>query len=276
MSESLAAVVRIVDGLLGWSLVLLPRDVTLVGLALLTVSLMLAARKFLTDQDLLRRCRADLVRLKQMRRAAKGRGDRDALQRVSRTMVQVQWMQLQADLRVLAVSIVPLAALATWAVERLEYMPTRPGDRVTLTARFPLSSVSRVTHLVPPAEESGDKLESPALQSVALNASDERRGVARWTVRTGTRGPARHVMLVVRHQGESVAHEIEVGTGRYAAPLRTHDGDRQIETEVDLRPYRFLNIVPGLAWLGLPPWMVAYLLLTLAIMPLAKRVCRIS
>lgn len=276
MSETLhQTVLMVLDKLFGPALAL-PRDVAIVGLATLTVAMMLVARVLCTNQDLLRRCRADLAQLKRLRKETKRQHDRPARQRIARTIAQVQWMQMKADLRVLAIVIAPLAAIATWAVERLEYWPIQRGESVTLTARFPLSSVDRVAHLVPLDPELDDALDSPALQAVTLDPQDDKHGVARWRIRCGSIGPPRRLALIVRHQGESATHVVEVGTGKYQPPQQTHDRERIVETSVRYREYRFLNVVPGLPWLGLPPWMVAYVLLTIVLTSTVRRGLRIG
>ena len=40
-------------------------------------------------------------------------------------------------------------------------------------------------------------------------------------------------------------------------------------------PLRLFGVVPGLPWLALPPWLVAYLLITLPAASLCKRFLRI-
>lgn len=276
MSEKLhKSILMVLDSLFGAALEW-PRDVAIFGLALFTVVVMLVARVLFTNQNLLRRCRADLVQLKRLRKDSKRQHDMPARQRIARTIAQVQWVQLKADLRVLAIVIAPLGALAMWAVERLEYLPVQRGESVTLTARFPLSSVDRVAHLVPLDADWDDELVTPSLQTITVDPQDDRHGVARWQIQFGGKGPPRQHGLIVRHQGESVTHLLDVGTGKYQPPRQTHDGERIVETFVPYREYRLLGILPGLSWLGLPPWMVAYLLLTIALTPLARRVLRIG
>ena len=75
-----AAILKVADFLLGW-LLLVPADVALILVAVGTGAILTAARLFTTNQDLLRRCDADKKRLKQLRREAQLRKDRDALKR---------------------------------------------------------------------------------------------------------------------------------------------------------------------------------------------------
>lgn len=119
-----AVIVSGVDALLGW-LLLLPRDATLFVFALLTALLMTLVRRWRTNQDLLRCCANDLRQLKQLNRAAKESGDKPRRQRLRQTVALIKQMQLAEDMKVLWVVLIPVAALAMWAVERLDYLPPR-------------------------------------------------------------------------------------------------------------------------------------------------------
>ncbi len=45
--------------------------------------------------------------------------------------------------------------------------------------------------------------------------------------------------------------------------------------EVRLRPARLFGVVPGIPAVGFQPWLVAYLLITIPLVPLLKRTLRI-
>lgn len=248
----------------------LPRDAALVLVALLTVSFLVLVRRFATNQELLRRCAADWRRLKERRREAKQARDRDALVRLGRTMNQIRLVYGIADLQVLAWAILPLGFLGLWASARLEYLPARIDDRVEVTAYFASSSVGRIAHLVP---RSDLECESPVVQSVALLDPAAGLGVVRWVVR-----PKRWTQdfeLTIRHAGESVNHPMRIGGTRYEPPVvRYPQHARLLRTEVTLKPYRFLGIDPRLEPLGIPSWLVAYLLLSLALYPALRRLTR--
>ena len=49
-----------------------------------------------------------------------------------------------------------------------------------------------------------------------------------------------------------------------------HDGD--VVTELQMKPRKLFNIVPGIDVIGFPPWLVAYLIIVLPLVPLMKRV----
>ena len=259
------------DLLLGWSL-RLPRDVTLLFVVALTITLLLAVRRLWTNQERLRRCRNDLVRLRELRREARRR-DVAQLTRLDRTVAQVRLVQLKADLRVLAVVIVPFAGLAIWAAARLEYRGVAAGQPITLTAFTPLASVDRLAHVVPAPGFASD---ASWITRVEVDPSDGTRGRASWRLRFEEGEPPRSLPVWIRHGGESVAHTVWLEAARYSPPLQSHAAERLPLTSLELPEYRFLGIVPGWPRLGLAPWLVAYLLLSLALTPLAKRMTRIA
>lgn len=63
-------IVAMMDCLLGW-LLRFPSDVQLIGIAILSAVVLTGVRFWTSNQDLLRRCRADKARLKTLIREAK-------------------------------------------------------------------------------------------------------------------------------------------------------------------------------------------------------------
>jgi hypothetical protein len=265
-----SAVTAAGDFCFGW-LLALPRDAAIVALATLTSLVLALARKGCTNQGLLARCAADLRRLKQLIRAAKA-GNEPArraadVQRMRGTINLIKLKQLAAEGRVLLAALLPLAFLAVWGTQRLEYLPPAPGQELRLRAYYPLSSVDKLTHVAPPP---GIELAagSSAVQQVRLD-DDGANGVAEWVLTT--RGPVGPSELPVRHEGRSVLHRLRVDGRAYEPPLQAHPDAPVLATQVALTPARFAGVVPGLPALGLAPWVVAYLLLALALVfPLRK------
>ncbi len=263
--------VRAVDYPLGW-LLWLPRDVTLLLFAALTALLMTLARRAVTNQGLLRRCAEDLQRLKQLLRETRRSPDKPTRLRLQRTVGLIKGMQLAADMRVLVVVLLPVAILAIWASERLDYLPPRVDRDLVVRAHFPLSSIDGLTHLVPAA---GYELKGPAIQIVRADAaSPSAGGLAEWTLRPTS--AADDLAIVIRHRHESATHRVAIGRATYRPPVQAHAGERLAMTEVVLDRYRPLGLNLKTEAIGLPPWMVGYLVLTLLLVPTLKRLLRVS
>lgn len=255
------------DGPLDW-LLELPRDVTLLVFSTLTALLMTLARRWVTNQDLLRRCAEDLQQLKRLNREAKQASDKPRRQRLRNTVALVKRTQLAEDMKVLAVVLVPVAVLAMWAVERLDYLPPRVGDELVVRAFFPISSVDGVTHLVP---TDGVELKSSPIQIIHADSQIPPIGLAEWTLRPTS--AADELTLTIRHHGESAVHRVTVGRTTYLPPQQLHPNTT---TEVVLKRYQPLGLNLKTETLGLPAWMAGYLLLTLLLVPGLKRLLRVS
>jgi uncharacterized membrane protein (DUF106 family) len=263
------------DLFLGW-LLHFPRDVVLVLIALASAVLFVAVRKATTDQELLRRCAADKKQVRRRLREARSRRDREEVTRLRATRSRVSMKQLRGELKPLLVLVLPVAFLANWAWHRLDvHLPLKSGSDVMLEALFPPSSAGEAAHLVP--TEGLATGASWAREIRPGQADGEAVGRAAWTMwylpqRTTNRN-ALH--FVLRHKEHTFKWSWRFDEKR-------HDSlDRQF-TEASLRlrlwlpPVKLFGIVPGVPWLGLPAWLVGYLLLTLTFVALLKKLMRIS
>ena len=104
------SILAIADPLLGW-LLYLPSDLALILLGAGTAALLTLVRPLTTNQDLLRRCRHDKRRLKELIRRAKRNKDRRALRNRQATRGMIAMMQLKAEGLPLLVAILPIAVL---------------------------------------------------------------------------------------------------------------------------------------------------------------------
>ncbi len=257
------------DGPLGW-LLAIPRDLAVVLFASLTALLMTLARRYVTNQNLLHRCGVDLMRLKALLRASRKSNDKESLSRYRTTMAQIKGIQLAADLRVLVAVIVPLGVLAIWATERFDYLPIAINDDVVIRAHFPVSSIGRIAHVVPdPAFE----LKGSPVAIVAADSSDPTRAVAEWKMHP--RRPGSHAVMI-RHERETATHTVKFGAATYEPPIQIQKCSRINSTEVGIRRYLPLGFSLGGNIVNFPPWLMAYLILTLGMTPVIKRLLKVS
>ena len=262
-------IVRLMDAPLGW-LLRLPSDAQLFILAIGSALILAGVRKVTSNQDLLRRCRADQARQKTLLREAKARKDGDAVKRHRATLGMIALKQFRQEGGPMLASLLPIVLLATWAFHRLEFHPPTAGEVVEFTARFPISAVGKITHIAP---EAGVTAENGWLQEIiAVTDHGKAQGEATWRLSAGAT-PAPH-LLRVRHGGRTYQHPFRAGAPAYEAPTKMHD-DQLSATEVKLRPVRLFGVVPGFPALLLPGWLVAYLLIVVPSVPLMKRALKI-
>lgn len=273
------------DTLLGWMLVL-PSDLALVVLALLTAGLMVLIRPWTTNQDMLARVARDNLRLKELKRAAKKQLDREAPLRYRATSNVLSMRKLAAEGKPLALVIVPVAMLATWAMSRLEFHPPAENETVELVAY--LSTVGEVIHIVPQPpdlESTNGWVQQVEIQPnepsawdkllVRLHLTEERTpepdAVARWKLKGKAR--AEPYKLLLRFRDSTSERELIIGQTIYAPVVEVDDKDPGITTHTMLRPVRFLGI-PGLGeWC--PGWLVGYIIIVVPLVFFLKWVLNI-
>lgn len=239
--------------LLDWTL-LLPRDLTLLLLAVLLVALLLGIRLLLSDRDALRLLVADERRLGELQARARAAGDRAALARQRNVRRLLAARRARLEFVPALAGLLPALLVLHWGARRLDNLPLTANQPFGIEATFPASAVGRPAHLVP--QES--LMAEPAwIRTIAPAQGAEARGVTDWRVTATVPGA---IALTLRHPDGSVQIPLEIGTRRYAPPSIGHEGD--VITSVKLPRYRPLGIVPPVEWLGLPAWMVGLLLLT--------------
>ncbi len=269
--------VTLMDYVLGWSLHL-PHVAILALLAVCTAVVLTGVRKFTTNQDLLGRAKADKARLKVLMRAAKQAGDKEAVKRYRATNGEIGAVGMKAELLPLAASLIPIALLATWAFSRIGYEPPLGGEPVTIKAYFATSEIGNLVHIVPPA---GLEAKSGWIQKIGEDKDAGGKvagGLATWQVRATGGGGS--FVLPVRYKGETFEKALLIDGYKYAEPVQAYEkaGGEKAACEaiqIDLPEYKPLGIVPGFSKIGLPPWIIGYLILVIPLSFLLKPVLRI-
>ena len=292
------AVLSLADPLLNW-LLRLSTDLTLVIVAVGTGAILTLARLLTTNQDLLRRCDQDKERLKELMREAKRQKDREAVKRYRNTRTMIGVTAIRQEGWPLLAAIVPIAILGTWCFQRLAFVPPRAGQSVQLAAYFPVSAVGQVAHLVPQEglhevsarRESGnpagranlggrERWIQEIVEDPGTQPRDPAGAVANWTLQAdASEEPYR---LQIRYKTCTVQKQLLVGQPVYSPDVEFYGGDgRGSEdpaqtpiqcVQIGMEPVKFLGVVPGIAWLLMPPWLVAYFLIAVPSVGLIKRV----
>ncbi len=142
------AILALADPVLNW-LLRLPADLALVIVAAGTGAILALCRLFTTNQDLLRRCVQDKRRLRELTGEAKRQKDKEAVARYRTTRNTIGMMTMKEEGWPLLAAVVPIALLGTWCFQRLAFVPPPAGQPVSLKARFPVSAVGELAHVVP-------------------------------------------------------------------------------------------------------------------------------
>jgi uncharacterized membrane protein (DUF106 family) len=256
-----AVSLNLVDFLFGWLLVL-PRQVAVVAIALITAALFVIIRKWTTNQDRLGRAAADLGRLQELRRQAKLVRDADALARIRATKTQISLIKMKAEGRPLLALMLPLLLLGAWSFQRLEFRPPAAGETIDVIASLPVSAEHDLVHLVP---QPGLHAVNGWVQEALVAENDRPAATATWRLQGDA--AAEPYPLLIRWKDRTLEHELLVGQHWYSPPRGKPDDD--VEIAVGLRETRLLGI-PGLGeWL--PAWLAGYFLLTVVFALSLKR-----
>lgn len=259
----------LVDLLLGW-LLMFPASVAILVVSVGSGAILTFARRFTTDQTKLRIAAEDRTRLKHLAKEAKARGDKEAAKRHAAVRNQISVMTLNQEWKPLLVSLLPIALLATWAVERLEFHPPKIDDDVTVVSYVPRRLVGQTMHIVP---VEGLEPEGTWISAVAPG---ELMGVpcgeARWTFRVSDPEAAsvQEFPLQVRLERETLDSALRFGARTYASARRWFP-QHEVRIDTDLQQVRPFGVVPGIEAILFPPWLIAYILLVIPSVFLTKK-----
>lgn len=257
------------DLLFGW-LLHLPTELLFLALALLTSTAFAVVRRFTTNQERLQRCKADKQRLKELLREAKAHRDQAACARHRSTLGRIGLIQMKAEWKPMLAALVPVGLLAVWAFERVEFYPPAPEEALRASLYAPVSASGRLVHVAP---EEGLAAEGGWIRRFEPVPEDPLVSVAAWTLHASR---PRSYVLRFRWGEQTLEHPLVVGAWRYAAPVVAHaEQGPSVLSSVELRPRKMFGLVPGIERFGLPPWLVAYLLLTVPLVFVVKFVLRI-
>jgi len=286
------------DYVLDWILVL-PRDLRILAVALLTSAMMTFVRLWSTDQEWLGRADADKKRLGELIKQARRDKDKPAKKRFKDTLNLIKFKSVRFEGKPLLWVILPVALLATWCFNRLAFEPPRSGEDVTVRLYTPASAEGDYPHLLvdpegglsvdsavqeivrdTPMQYEGvwdtvvNQSVSSLLRWIGLSGEPALGGVATWKVKADAPGEGRHVLTFV-HRGRTYEKELLVGSRHYASNFQFCDGDDVDGIEIVMEPARLFGVIGGIDWLMLPGWLVAYLVIALLLVSVLKRVCRI-
>ena len=255
------------DYLLGW-LLYLPRDIRLIALAVLTSLLLSIVKKAVADREWLSRAKCDLKRLKALLKNARKEKDSESLERYRYTRAMIQLKQLRYELKTLAWVMLPLLLIGSWSWHRMEFEPPTKDSSFEVILRTPASSIGQVAYLVPNDATHVDNWVKPIVQS----GNSAYPGIAIWSV---TPSPISGMARLSLRSGNNTYEQPVLTGGRYyQVPQFTQHGEGW-RTELKMREVKLFGVLPGVRRLGFPPWVTAYVLLVVLLLPISRRCFRV-
>ena len=284
-------IVAMMDYVLGW-LLYLPRDVAMIGVAVIASVIVVFPRKWVTDQDWLKRADDDQKRLKELKKAAAKKKDKEAVQRHKATISQVQLRAIKYEGKPLLIMLIAMVLIAMWCFGRMGFNPPQGGEAVEVKLHVPSSEIGEIGHLVPvDGIESVDGWVQKAKRDTLPEkvgfwdvyvdkaakfmkiADPPVEGVVTWRI-VPEAGEEPYKMRIV-FDGNVYERELIVGQKHYALPLVMHSPpDLMPASEVVMTPRKLFGVIGGFgAWF--PPWLVAYLIIALPLVSILKRIFKI-
>jgi hypothetical protein len=261
-------VITLGDWLLSWTLGY-PRDLTLLFIACFTSAALLVIRRVFGHHQQLRQIAEDERRLRTLISEARAEGDSDAARRHRRVRRWVALQRLRAEIRPGLVGLLLGVVIVTWGNHRLNHLPLREEQLFDFSVTRPASAVGSVVHVVP---QSGLSTDGSWIRPVKLATEGSMPlGQATWRMCGENVGTLDRI--TIRHRGATFEHPIVIDGRTPPQDVVTHEGDTT--TRLHLKTYRPFGLVPGMAILGLAPWLVGLAVLTLGGYLGAKRLLRI-
>jgi hypothetical protein len=266
-------ILSITDPALGWMLAL-PKDVALFIVGIGTAAILTVVRLFTTDQKFLGRCHRDKKRLNVLIKEAKARKDKEAVTRHRATKNLVANKAMRYEGKPLLASLLPIALLGTWCFMRMDYVPPEADEPVKVVAYFPVSASGGVATIVPQVNlraETGWVQEIQA-QNVAQGVPADSEAV--WILHAGAKPQSYN--LQIRYKNGTYEQKLLVGQRTYETPVTAYrPSDPILCTQVMLKQVKLFGLLPGIPWLLMPPWLVAYFVIAVPFVSIVKRVTHI-
>jgi len=87
--------------------------------------------------------------LKKLIKAAKSVRDKDAVSRYQATVGRIGIKLMKMEVKPTLAALLPIAFLAVWAIERLDFFPPKANEPIEVSFHYPVSASGRLVHLAP-------------------------------------------------------------------------------------------------------------------------------
>lgn len=283
-------ILMLADPLLNWLLVF-PLDAVIFIVAILTSAAITFSRKWVTDQEWLKRADDDVKRIKEMIKEAKQRKDKEAIKRHKMTIGLIKMRSMKFELKPLLLAILPILILATWGFGRLGFYPPEPNETVKVKMYIPKSGMGEIAHMLPAEgvdpvsgwvqkpqhdtypEPDGIWEECTRWCAQKMQMMPPLGGVIIWRVKAPENDEPYELNMV--YDGETYTKELLVGQRTYGKQMAFYGLNEPVQAiEFALKRFKLFGVIGGFGpWF--PPWMVAYLIIACIFVPVLKKTFKI-
>ncbi len=214
--------------------------------------------KFATNQDEIKRIKADIKKLRE--KMKKHKDNQKKLMEINQEMMSKNFAVMKQSLRAMLYSFLPIILILSWMAGNLVYQPIMPGEEFTVEAFF--------------SEDYEGDLDSVILsimpEMTVHNRENINNGIA-WTLSAGSEGSYN-----LQFEGETFRESkavIVTSIKDYEQPVEEYDSDLErvvVGNEV-VRPFGDTSLF---GWR--PGWLGAYILLTIPLSILLRKVLGVA
>ena len=146
-----------------------------------------------------------------------------------------------------------------------------PAETVQVSAYFPVSAAGQIVHLVP---ADGLTAEKGWIKEITpVTNEGPAHGIAVWQLKA--EASKKPYSLLLRYKTETYTGSLLSGQKIYEPALYFYNSPEISCMEVKMKQVKLFNIVPGLPFAALPPWIVAYLIIVIPFVSLLKYLTKI-
>ena len=246
------------DWLLGWTEHFSP-IVSISIVSVLSGVAMVLVLKYASDQKFLGQAKADLNLLKLKMKAAKQKGDQEALARARALSGRIGGKFMGASLKPSLWTVPIMAVLGLWTGSRLGYLPIHTGDEFSVVAHFE-DNAKGFAYVRPDSAIQGA---GPLIAPIEI-PSDGGGMQARWTLRAATEGPAH---LEIHHGEQSYGIPIPLAKtgGRPPEPVTTVGEPTSAQDRLQAIEIKLAPSLPAAWWNLTWQWGGLYMIVTLVV-----------
>ena len=263
-------IMLVADPLMGW-LLNIQRDIVLFIIAIGTALILTLVRRWATNQDFLKRCKNDKQTLKKLIKEAKKNKDKARLMQLRATMGQIGSKSFLAEGKPLLFSLIPIAIIAVWSMSRIGFMPPDGTKPIKFQVYKPVGSINKLIYIVP---QPGMTAENGWIQKITEDSDKDGKinsGIAEWTLDCKKRQEP--YKLSVHCQDQVFTVDLAVNGKTYSPPVLQYGNNPLEISQVVMPEYKPFGLVPG--FLGLPPWIIGYLIIVVPLALVLKPVLKV-
>lgn len=211
--------------------------------------------KYTTDQEALRKLKADLKRYQKKAQDAQKAGNTEKSMKVQKDMMKINGQYMKASFKSTLYTFIPVLIFFGWLGAHLTFAPLMPGDPFSITAELQ-PGVSGSFVLTAPSE-----LSIPIKEINVSNSS-----IITWN---NISGPAGQYELSIKHLGSGEEHFVSVLISEieYLRPVNTIEESTTFSSiTIDMKKlYVFKNVflLKDFPWIKNMGWLWAYILFSI-------------